>query len=483
MDMTSLFSLEVKEEATIHITQNMKDHHGHQLKLNSTCCRLWIMIAVVCTRGLGISRHVPINTMLHQQQLIPTFDQKHQYLPMHENHEEHGDNKLSKSVTYQLQIPSRQQIDRATNNFPENDFVQSIDELTDSTEYTSSAAKATVTRILPLFLIISTMYYILLDETVEEDEDGIIMKKNTSDILLSNGTSDELLDGTMRKNNATDNFPTNASSINLQQIQTQPPIPTYTQEKDFQPMIPYDGIYIPHPPFGDENLDYRRICAPVGAASLLCMTLKYPFSFDVQDPTKSYPFPVDDRFYEINNQVTFIDGADLNECLSKKMDSKQCLDGFDPPNNNTIIGVWTRNPGSEPDNSKLYGVNSSPEQGNNLDRFFNESTFVVLGASPSPGIMMCMMRMLFGQCNGIGNKINSCKRKDRDIEHGRELIDIPEDSIVVAQHGMFNSTFCVCVCVCVRGFIPKLLKLTRTYLCIRLLSTWGQTRKTSLPTA
>ena len=81
----------------------------------------------------------------------------------------------------------------------------------------------------------------------------------------------------------------------------------------------------------------------------------------------------------------------------------------------------------------------SPEQGKNLDRFFNESTFVVLGASPSPGIMMCMMRLLFGQCNGIGNKINSCKRNNRDRQHSRELIDIPDDSIVVAQHGMSKS--------------------------------------------
>ena len=327
----------------------MKVHDGHQFKLNMTSFRLWILIVTSWTRGFGISTHIPINNIHHvlqvevlHNQLIPTtLDQQHQNLF---------------SITYHFQKPFCQQIGSPQIRFSTKDFVQSIDEFADTQQYTSSAAKATVTRILPIILIIATIYYFLLDETVEEDEDGIIMKKNTSDVLLLNATSDNLLDGTIIMKNTTDNLPVNVSLDDIQQIQTQPPTPIFSQDKDFQPMVPYDGIYVPHLPFGDENLNYRRVCAPVGAASLLCMTLKYPFSFDVQDPTRSYPFPVDDRFYEINNRVTFIDGTDLNECLSKKQNAKQCLDGFDPPYNNTIVGIWTRNPGSEPDENKLYGV-------------------------------------------------------------------------------------------------------------------------------
>jgi hypothetical protein len=274
------------------------------------------------------------------------------------------------------------------------------------TEHASSAARAS--RIIALLLFVgTTIYYVFLDECMEE-EHGIITEKNTSGIQKVYAT------------------PVHAQSLP----------PSSPQENISHPVIPIDGIYVPHLPFGDDSLHYRSVCAPVGAASLLCMTLKYPFPFDLQDETKNYPFPVDDRFYEISSGVAFIDGADLKECISRRRNSKQCLDDYSPPNNNTVVGIWTRNQGSVPDNTKLYGVQISPIQGKNIDQFFNESTFVVLGASPSPGIMNCMMRLLFGRCKGIGNSIHACKRDDNRRPR-RKLMHIPEGSIVVAQHSKF----------------------------------------------
>jgi hypothetical protein len=190
-------------------------------------------------------------------------------------------------------------------------------------------------------------------------------------------------------------------SVTLEGASTKPPVassPGFDQPKAEKDAADQNaGIYIPHPPFGEKNLKYRRVCARVGAGSLLCMTLKYPMDVPLQDPAKDYPSPYVDELDTIGGSIKFIDGSELKTCISLQYDTKACLDASGVVKNR-VFGIWTRNPGLEPDNYKLFGIQMSDDQNSHHDHFFQQSTVLVLGASPSPGIAKCMASLLFGKC-------------------------------------------------------------------------------------
>jgi hypothetical protein len=174
---------------------------------------------------------------------------------------------------------------------------------------------------------------------------------------------------------------------------------------DEGPLLDDDSLFVPHLPFGEDLLQYRRICAPVHS-SILCLTLRFPFAVAVQDANYSYPRPVDDRFYDLDKEGRFIDGDYLHRCrndtaaLSMDRGVQACLDWYATIQpNNTVVSVWTR----RRQNSTVtdfYGVRMSPKQGKRIDKFFDKHIILVMGASPAPAVTTCMLELFGGCING-----------------------------------------------------------------------------------
>ena len=49
--------------------------------------------------------------------------------------------------------------------------------------------------------------------------------------------------------------------------------------------------YVIHTMYEDD-LRYRRVCAPIGEHANVCLTIRYPFEIPKQDPSVTYPKPV-----------------------------------------------------------------------------------------------------------------------------------------------------------------------------------------------
>ena len=92
----------------------------------------------------------------------------------------------------------------------------------------------------------------------------------------------------------------------------------------------------PFPVFG--SLQYRRVCSPIGSSSVVCMTIRFPWSDGVQlqDETVSFPQPVDERFYSLDKDddgdVIIIDGDLLTQC--KQLSKESTDDRVNDENNN-----------------------------------------------------------------------------------------------------------------------------------------------------
>ena len=169
-----------------------------------------------------------------------------------------------------------------------------------------------------------------------------------------------------------------------------------------------DPSFLPHLPFPDD-LHYRRVCTPVHS-SILCLTLRFPFPVQPQDPQFDYPRPFDERFYEFEKSAHFIDGQELLQCrnrtetlmLSIDQGVKECLDtkaaSLEKPDR-SLVSVWTRRRLKDSE-MEFYGTLLNAERGKRVDKYFERNLVVVLGASPSPPITKCLVP-LFGGCTGL----------------------------------------------------------------------------------
>ena len=185
-----------------------------------------------------------------------------------------------------------------------------------------------------------------------------------------------------------------------------------------------------------DNLQYRRICTKVSRATL-CLTIRYPFEVPMQDPTVTYPKPVDQRFYNLTGMV-FVDGNVLKQAtmcqrpllpLNSQNNSENtvadqiyaCLEQVAEThnlNNLTVVAAFTRQKSN--DVEVFYGTHLS-EQRQRMEDYFRGYVIWVLGASPAPTVAAGLTG-LFSNCRSIRGFGFKCaiqsKRKDlvRDSE-------------------------------------------------------------------
>ncbi|GAX12594.1 hypothetical protein FisN_13Lh053 [Fistulifera solaris] len=210
----------------------------------------------------------------------------------------------------------------------------------------------------------------------------------------------------------------------------------------------------PFSPFGIDRKDYRRVCAHVHSSEL-CLTLRFPFAVEPQDPQFEYPHPVQERMYDLDATMHTLDGADLIQCRQDtaaemtNMNEKvvTCLERWTLTQtnpSNTVVGVWTRTE-LKPTRGEtdFYGVQLSEEQGQRIDDFFKSHVIVVLGASPTPAVTECLSS-LFGRCRNGGIKPLSslCEGhyrmlQDRDLGNLYTYGTLPENETFIGVMGYY----------------------------------------------
>lgn len=197
---------------------------------------------------------------------------------------------------------------------------------------------------------------------------------------------------------------------------------TRTKTKQANPLLLRDFEDVPHVVFDD--LHFRRVCEEI-ASSVLCLTIRYPFEAPLQNASRSFPSPVDDRFYKID-RVFILDGVDLDEhcrreeqvlngsttstsTIDMDMDERvrSCLDDYATKQHETFksvaVAVFTRrmmvrDKGGAVDavKSDFYGTGSEPQM-HRARRFFNNQVVLVLGDSIGPHVTECLVKLL-GNC-------------------------------------------------------------------------------------
>lgn len=218
--------------------------------------------------------------------------------------------------------------------------------------------------------------------------------------------------------------------------------------------------YVPHLPFGEGRKEYRRVCTLVHSSEL-CLTLRFPFAVEPQDPKYEYPHPVDERMYELAPWMYMVDGNNLLACRNATVGTideqvMACLERFalslnDP--SKAVVAVWTRTK-IKPTRgtTDFYGVLVSEEQGRRIDEYFDKHVVLVLGASPAPAVTECLSG-LFGRCQNGGIKpvSNQCEGHtlhERELGNRYTYGNLPDDKTFIGvmsylpndgSHGRYHS--------------------------------------------
>jgi hypothetical protein len=214
---------------------------------------------------------------------------------------------------------------------------------------------------------------------------------------------------------------------------------TKAKQANANPLLNRDFEDVSHVVFDD--LHFRRVCEEV-SSSVLCLTIRYPFEAPVQNASRSFPSPVDDRFYKID-QAFILDGADLDKHCRRKeqvlngtttstststididVRVRSCLDEYSAKQHekfkSVAVAVFTRrtmvrDKGGAVDvvKSDFYGTGSEPQM-HRARQFFNNQVIIVLGDSNGPPVTECLAKLL-GNCEkqSRGSRF-SC------ISHGEE---------------------------------------------------------------
>jgi hypothetical protein len=194
---------------------------------------------------------------------------------------------------------------------------------------------------------------------------------------------------------------------------------TKTKQANANPLLlNRDFEDVPHVVF--EELHFRRVCEEI-SSSVLCLTIRYPFQAPLQNASRSFPSPVDKRFYKID-RLFILDGAELDEYCRRKehvvnesttttidMDVRvrSCLDDYATKQHETFksvaVAVFTRrtmvrDKGGAVDAVKndFYGTGSELQM-HRARQFFNNQVILVLGDSIGPHVTECLVKLL-GNC-------------------------------------------------------------------------------------
>ena len=157
----------------------------------------------------------------------------------------------------------------------------------------------------------------------------------------------------------------------------------------------------------EDDLSYRRVCAPIGEQANVCLTIRYPFDIPRQDPSVMYPKPVSEVFDEPDFALPLhiIDGTELDYCrtiqdedgASLPMSSaiKRCIDYYHDlsisAQQRTATACWTYERSGK---FYFYGILASERQLVRMRRYFNRNIIIFFGMSPSPPIALDLPHLL-----------------------------------------------------------------------------------------
>jgi hypothetical protein len=147
----------------------------------------------------------------------------------------------------------------------------------------------------------------------------------------------------------------------------------------------------------------------------------------LQDANFSYPRPVDDRFYGLEEKsLIIVDGTTLDECKKETADHpfdeavKNCLDAVAQSRTvPTVVVIFFR---ERNDSMALFGTGSGQQLENVLD-FFDGQVVQVFGDSTAPGVTSCLQGA-FGSCSRspVERKVASfyCGGRKKTTENATE---------------------------------------------------------------
>ena len=217
------------------------------------------------------------------------------------------------------------------------------------------------------------------------------------------------------------------------QVSTRPPpLPLI----DETPQVLYNDIH------------YRRICARVGRATKLCLTIRLPFAYPLQEDNYTYPRPFSDDWYNLdrNTGLPILDGDDLMECRtneslsSSRIDDdtvKACLDRHSTAETGAALFTRTFRNGT----THLFGTAPSTAPDQSSTRLWNflghNGVLLLAGASTTPGVYQCLLD-LWGTCRDAGvtprGSVTCTPSERRRLAYGMEHLENQDDLYVGVSH-------------------------------------------------
>jgi hypothetical protein len=198
-----------------------------------------------------------------------------------------------------------------------------------------------------------------------------------------------------------------------------------------------------HPIVVFNDLRYRRVCSSVGVASVLCMTVRFPFEIPLQDTEVRFTKPFTKDYYNLDreNGAVIIDEGELDACrihgANKTVDEsvKSCLDATSTDENMVVAAVFTRR--QKDGATTLFGTGAA-EQIDLALEFFEGHFVLVLGASPAPPVTKCLQK-IFGACEDTGMTSRGsfyCGNRRR-LDSVYEALDESKDIYLGSSVGFF----------------------------------------------
>lgn len=148
------------------------------------------------------------------------------------------------------------------------------------------------------------------------------------------------------------------------------------------------------------DLKYRRVCSTV-YKSILCLIIRYPFEVPLQDPTVTFPKPIEDRIYNTTNLI-MVEGPYLENCRGMDRANRtkreliwKCMEETARMDPTAVVSIYTRQSVGQTE-EEWFGTGSEDQQ-RRIHEFFDKHVVIILGDSLSRYISFCMST-LFGDC-------------------------------------------------------------------------------------
>lgn len=194
-----------------------------------------------------------------------------------------------------------------------------------------------------------------------------------------------------------------------------------------------------------DDLKYRRICTTVFHAEL-CMIVRFPVDIPLQDANVTFPKPVEVRMYQ-RSRTRFIDGRPLDDCRrsfllanstitttptttrennTNRQDDRtfhDCLEHQSTLHPDTTLVLFTRRRVAVGGRADWYG-HQSVDQRRRVQMFFDGHHIVMLGASPTYNVAVCMAD-LFRTCQAFQGQHTTCDSTTMEVMRYEPPVQLP----------------------------------------------------------